>query len=110
MIIIFVIVFQVLIFAGLIFILKRTLTSNIASATNHLDTLNQEYTKKEDDLNRRIEETKNRSQELIDASREEAEKLKGVYFVGRLAEYKYYNMDQAIKRALDVFEQIKNGE
>ena len=32
------------------------------------------------------------------------EERKGVYFVGRLANYKYFNMDQAIENALDVFE------
>jgi len=35
----------------------------------------------------------------------EAEKLNGsVLFAGRLADYKYYNMDQAVARALKVFE------
>jgi len=35
----------------------------------------------------------------------EIEKLNGsVLFVGRLADYKYYNMDQAVMRALSVFE------
>ncbi|MGI6285996.1 UDP-galactopyranose mutase [Neomoorella humiferrea] len=35
-----------------------------------------------------------------------AEKFKGtVLFAGRLADYKYYNMDQAVARALTVFEQ-----
>ncbi len=35
----------------------------------------------------------------------EAKKLNGiVYFVGRLADYKYYNMDQIVARALNVFE------
>ena len=29
------------------------------------------------------------------------------YFVGRLAEYKYYNMDIVVKRALDIFKLIK---
>jgi len=29
-----------------------------------------------------------------------------IYFVGRLATYKYYNMDQAIRAALDLFEKI----
>ena len=28
---------------------------------------------------------------------------KGIYFVGRLANYKYFNMDQAFKNALDLF-------
>ncbi len=36
----------------------------------------------------------------------DADKLKSVYFAGRLAEYKYYNMDQAVKRALEVFNVI----
>ncbi len=34
---------------------------------------------------------------------EEARKLESVYFIGRLAEYKYYNMDQVVKKALEVF-------
>ena len=34
---------------------------------------------------------------------EEAAKVKDVYFVGRLANYKYFNMDQAFKNALDLF-------
>lgn len=35
----------------------------------------------------------------------EIDKLNGtVVFAGRLADYKYYNMDQAVKHALDIFE------
>ena len=38
---------------------------------------------------------------------EEAKKLKNtVLFAGRLADYKYYNMDQAVARAIQVFEGI----
>jgi len=33
-----------------------------------------------------------------------AEKEPGVHFVGRLANYKYFNMDQAILNALEVFD------
>lgn len=40
---------------------------------------------------------------------EDEEKNHNVYFVGRLANYKYFNMDQAITNALDFFEtKIKN--
>jgi UDP-galactopyranose mutase len=34
----------------------------------------------------------------------------GVHFVGRLATYKYYNMDQVTAQALTVFKQIGAGE
>ena len=36
----------------------------------------------------------------------EAEKLKNVYFLGRLGDYKYYDMDGAIKRAIELYESI----
>jgi len=41
--------------------------------------------------------------------REKAKKLeqKGIYFIGRLAEYKYYNMDQAFLNALHKFEELE---
>lgn len=41
---------------------------------------------------------------LFDKYKKEAENLKGkVYFLGRLAEYKYYNMDQIVGVALSLF-------
>lgn len=43
---------------------------------------------------------------IYDKYKNEAQKFKSVYFVGRLAEYKYYNMDQAVQRALEVFKEI----
>ncbi|MEA5514566.1 UDP-galactopyranose mutase [Nodularia sp. UHCC 0506] len=37
-----------------------------------------------------------------------ADSMSGVYFVGRLATYKYYNMDECVAQALYVYEQIKS--
>jgi len=37
----------------------------------------------------------------------ELEKYESIFPCGRLAEFKYYNMDKCILRAFDVFEQIK---
>ena len=37
---------------------------------------------------------------------EEAKHLKNVYFLGRLGDYKYYNIDTAIARAIEVFENL----
>lgn len=46
---------------------------------------------------------------LYEKYRKEAEILesKGVYFVGRLANYKYFNMDEAFKNALDLFNKLE---
>ena len=45
---------------------------------------------------------------LAEKYRELAEKEEGVIFGGRLAEYKYYDMDDVIKRALDVVGKVLN--
>jgi UDP-galactopyranose mutase len=46
------------------------------------------------------------NQELYKQYHALAEREKDVLFVGRLAEYRYYNMDQVVARALMVFEKI----
>lgn len=48
--------------------------------------------------------------ELAFKYRKLAEKEENVIFLGRLAEYRYYDMDDVIKRALEVFEtELKRG-
>lgn len=44
---------------------------------------------------------------IYERYRQEAEKHPDVHFVGRLANYKYFNMDQAFKNALDLFYKIE---
>jgi len=39
-----------------------------------------------------------------------ATQMKNTYFVGRLATYKYYNMDQVVAQALNTFKQIRDNE
>ncbi|MGB9980282.1 UDP-galactopyranose mutase [Methanobacterium sp.] len=47
--------------------------------------------------------------ELYEKYRKEAENYKNVFFVGRLAEYQYYNMDIVIDKSLQIFkEKIAN--
>ena len=48
------------------------------------------------------------SAKLYNRYKEEADKLDNVYFLGRLGDYKYYDMDKAINRALELFEEIRN--
>jgi len=51
-----------------------------------------------------------RNQAIFEKYKREADRLSDVYFVGRLANYKYFNMDQAFKAALDLFASIQNRE
>eukprot|EP01060_Flectonema_neradi_P029673 TRINITY_DN4148_c3_g1_i1.p1 TRINITY_DN4148_c3_g1~~TRINITY_DN4148_c3_g1_i1.p1 ORF type:complete len:458 (+),score=82.75 TRINITY_DN4148_c3_g1_i1:102-1475(+) len=47
------------------------------------------------------------NRELYEKYRALAEKEPGVAFVGRLASYKYFNMDQAILNALEMYDNLK---
>lgn len=51
-----------------------------------------------------------RNQAIYDQYRRETEKLTDIYFVGRLANYKYFNMDEAFKNALDLFEKLEGAD
>lgn len=42
--------------------------------------------------------------------KEEAKEYKNLYLLGRLGTYKYLNMDEAVKNAMDLFEQIEGDE
>lgn len=48
------------------------------------------------------------NQEIYEEYRREADKLTDVHFVGRLANYKYFNMDQAFKNALELYERLES--
>jgi UDP-galactopyranose mutase len=48
-----------------------------------------------------------RNQAIYLRLKQEADKLCDVHFVGRLANYKYFNMDQAFKNALDLFDSLQ---
>lgn len=48
--------------------------------------------------------------QIYERYKKEADKLKDIYFVGRLANYKYFNMDQAFKNALDLFKALEKNK
>ena len=50
---------------------------------------------------------KDENTQLYEKYLQEAKQMKNVYFLGRLGDYKYYDMDKAILRAMELFEEIK---
>jgi UDP-galactopyranose mutase len=73
---------------------------------HHKTTICYEYPKSEGDPYYPI--LKPEYQEIYQKYKKEAEKIKNVYFVGRLAEYMYLNMDQVVGVGLKLFGGIKN--
>ena len=68
-------------------------------------TIVKEFTTDEGDPYYPVPNEKN--QRIYEKYKAETEKLVDIYFVGRLANYKYFNMDQAFKNALDLFKSLE---
>ncbi len=47
-----------------------------------------------------------KTKELYEKYKQEAEKLEGLYFIGRLGEYKYYNMDLAVEKIFELYSKL----
>lgn len=68
-------------------------------------TIVKEYTTDEGEPYYPVPNEKNKL--IYEKYKQEAKKLTDVYFVGRLANYKYFNMDEAFKNALDIYHSLE---
>ena len=76
MLIVSMVVMMVVIFGGLILVLRKVLSQNVSLATRHLEELNDDYAKKEADLKRQLEDVRQKSEEIIRKAQEEAQQSK----------------------------------
>jgi F0F1-type ATP synthase delta subunit len=76
MIIIPLIALLVIVFTVVIIIFQRIMKQNVVLATRHIDELSQDYTKKDKEIDSRLEETKQKCKEMIDQARQEAQNIK----------------------------------
>lgn len=87
---------------------RITEIKHVTGQQNKKTTISKEYTFDEGDPYYPIPNDNNAS--LLKKYVVEAEKLKTVHFVGRLATYRYYNMDQVVAQALSTFERMSSDK
>jgi F0F1-type ATP synthase delta subunit len=76
MLIVSLVLLQVVIFTVLIFVLRSIMSQNVTSATKHLDDLNSEVGKKEEEISRRLQEAEQKSQDLLAQTQTESQSAK----------------------------------
>ncbi|MFH1782520.1 MAG: F0F1 ATP synthase subunit delta [Candidatus Omnitrophota bacterium] len=69
-----VVIFQVMVFIVLIFVLKRMMNKSFISATKHLEDMNQDFTKKEMEINKKLQGIKEKSDQTLSKAHSEAER------------------------------------
>ncbi len=86
MLIVSLILLQVIIFAALIMVFRGILNKNVVQATQHLDELNEDYSRKEKEADRLLKEAQQKYDALMAKVREDAEKEKERIVKGAEAE------------------------
>ena len=76
MLIISLVLLQIIIFIGLIVMFRKILSKNVVLATRHLEELNMEYSKKDMEVSKRLNEAKQKYEEILAKARKEAEEEK----------------------------------
>jgi len=76
MLIVSMVLLQVILFGGLIFILRKILTQNVIAATQHIEELSQDHAHKQTELNRQLEEAKQKSEAMLKTAQEEAQRTR----------------------------------
>lgn len=76
MLIVSLVVMMVIVFGVLIFILSKVLSQNVNLATRHLEELNEDFTKKEAELKRQLDEVRQKAEEIVRNAQAEAQKAK----------------------------------
>jgi UDP-galactopyranose mutase len=68
-------------------------------------TISREYSKSEGEAYYPVPNIE--SAKLLKKYQDEVSRLENTYFIGRLAEYKYYNMDNVVLKAIEKFEEVE---
>lgn len=76
MLVVGLIVLQVIIFVALIIVFRRVMSKNVTLATSHLEELNEEYTKKEQEVEARLQEVQSQAQQILQQAQVQAETAK----------------------------------
>lgn len=80
----------------------------LTGQANNVTTISKEFAQEEGDPYYPI--PTNENHKLYKKYKAETDKLKNVKFCGRLAEYRYFNMDQVVAECLNIFEKDLKGE
>ncbi len=74
--VIFLVIVIILFFGFLVLLLVKILKRDLVQGTKHLDELNQDYLKKEEEAERYLAEAKQKSQEMVQKAQQDAERMK----------------------------------
>jgi len=108
MLIIALIIFQLIIFSFLIFILRKVMIRNVASATQHLEDLNKDYQRKQQQIDEKMKEAQQQADLIVNQAKEEADKLK-IQIIQEAEKHKEELINDARQKSKELIEQAEKS-
>lgn len=71
-----IIILMLMLFGGLLFVLRHILTKNISTATSHLDQMNAEFVKREEAIKEEQAEARKYYEDMVAKAKDEADKIR----------------------------------
>jgi ATP synthase F1 delta subunit len=102
--IVFLVLLMVAVFGFLVLLLVKILKQNFVQETRHLDEMNQDYLKKEEEADRYLAEAKQKSQETVRQAQKDAERMKEE-IINKIQEEKDRSIAIARQQAQDIVQQ-----
>lgn len=109
MLIISLIILQIIIFVVLIMVFRTIMTQNVSKATSHLEALNQEYVRKEEQAHEHVSQAQQQADVLLQKAQEEAQTLK-IDAAKRAEEEGQVALNQARTQAQDIMQQAQRAK
>jgi F0F1-type ATP synthase membrane subunit b/b' len=101
-----VILFFIVMFFVFVVVFRKIMNQNITTAVQHLDDINQDYMKKQDEINKKLEEAENTYQQTLAKAKDEALKARQDILKQTQAE-KEETLKEAKKEADDIIQQAE---
>lgn len=98
------VVLMVAVFGFLVLLLVKILKQNFIQETRHLDEMNQDYLKKEEEADRYLAEAKQKAQETVRQAQKDAERMKEE-IINKIKEEKDRTIAVARQQAQDIVQQ-----
>jgi len=106
MLIVPLILLQIIIFAGLVFFLRKILNRNVISATSHLEEISAEYAKKEEQIRKQLEDAQRQSKEIVADAQRDA-KAHQESMITQIEEEKKNILNEANQKAEEIVQQAE---
>ena len=108
MLLVSLIIILIIFFVVLIFVLRRLLEKNVSTATRHLESMAEDYIRKEEEIRRKLNDAELEARKIVDRAQSEAEETK-TQIIREAQAYKDKILQEAQAQSEEIIQKAENS-